>query len=482
MANCETACGTIHGIDLQGNVEWPRGLYILRRHFPRAALAIASHRRYPRHTGIAGSLQDHHAQCEVNFLHLQRLLQSFSAGSRLDVECTTGSAPSQQVGLCVLERSRYTALVYVTQSLPVWGERRIELHVRVYLDVAMAEVVASPPFITRLLARYPYPNPRMLARDEKWQLNRLLGEWLSCCFGMDTSRAATCSRPAAECRRFSWISIPGKYAASSRVAAFRVRDRTDHRYAPRSQARIAPGRHGYRCQPCARDSDGEVGTVSARPPVADRRSLDGPLARFVYASAMRSSNHSVFPGSGFPAITTMSPPCARDCNDGSDMVRSVLVGAWQIILMDSTIPGRVGGRVEAQELQRLDALLRDQPTTSTLVCLHHPPLPIGCAWLDEQRVSNGAELTTLLASHPQVRGVLWGHVHQEFERDAGAIKLMSTPSTCIQFAVGSDSFSLADLAPGMRWLDLYPDGRLTTHVQRLQDVTLDYDRNSSGYE
>jgi 3',5'-cyclic-AMP phosphodiesterase len=165
-----------------------------------------------------------------------------------------------------------------------------------------------------------------------------------------------------------------------------------------------------------------------------------------------------------------------------EMVRSVLIGGWQIILLDSTVPGRVGGSLGADELQRLDALLRERPAAHALVCLHHPPVPIGCAWLDEQKVADGAQMLALLDDHPHVRGVLWGHVHQEFERKTGALSLLSTPSTCIQFAAGSDRFRLAALAPGMRWLDLHTDGRIDTHVQRVQGFSLEYDRNSSGYD
>jgi uncharacterized protein len=135
-----------------------------------------------RHADIATLLRNHHAQCELNFLHLQRLLPEFCAGAQMQVACGTDNQGLQRIGFRALERSRYTALVSVTQESSLWAARSIELHVRVYLDVAMAEVVANPPAIKRLLARYPYPNPRMLARDEKWQLNRLLGEWLSCCF------------------------------------------------------------------------------------------------------------------------------------------------------------------------------------------------------------------------------------------------------------------------------------------------------------
>ena len=58
----------------------------------------------------------------------------------------------------------------------------------------------------------------------------------------------------------------------------------------------------------------------------------------------------------------------------------------------------------------------------SLVCLHHQPVPIGCEWLDEQMVADAAEIFAILDRFPGVRGVLWGHVHQQVDRRHGAIQ------------------------------------------------------------
>ena len=167
--------------------------------------------------------------------------------------------------------------------------------------------------------------------------------------------------------------------------------------------------------------------------------------------------------------------------DGAPMTRSVLVGGWHIVLLDSTIPGAVGGRLGRIELQRLDRLLGLQPALPTLVCLHHQPVAIGCAWLDEQMVEDAPELFEILAAHMQARALLWGHVHQEFAQQRGALQLLATPSTCVQFAPQSSGFRVDELPPGMRWLELCADGRLETRVERVQGVALPIDRNSAGY-
>ena len=171
----------------------------------------------------------------------------------------------------------------------------------------------------------------------------------------------------------------------------------------------------------------------------------------------------------------------RGLGRGAPMVRCVLVGNWQIVLLDSTVPGEVGGRLGPDELAMLDGLLGTVQAEHALVCLHHHPVDIGCAWLDEQRVEDGEAFIAMLRRHARVRAVLWGHVHQDIDRMHGNIRLMATPSTCIQFAPGSEDFRVDENAPGMRWLDLLPDGSIHTRVERVTGVSFQFDRDSTGY-
>ena len=73
--------------------------------------------------------------------------------------------------------------------------------------------------------------------------------------------------------------------------------------------------------------------------------------------------------------------------------------------------------------------------------------------------------STLLARHPGVRGVAWGHTHQPFDGMRGRIRLMGTPSTCMQFAQDADEFEIDDRPPGYRWIKLEPDGKIETGVE-----------------
>jgi len=156
-------------------------------------------------------------------------------------------------------------------------------------------------------------------------------------------------------------------------------------------------------------------------------------------------------------------------------------GNWRIVLLDSVIVGEVGGHLEDAQLTLLREALRDSDKP-TLVTLHHQPVAVGSQWIDSMGLDNGDALLRIVDQAPQVRGVLWGHVHQTYDDMRGHIRLMASPSTCVQFAPNSDDFALDEQQPGFRLLALTPDGKVHSQVLRTLDMPLGLDLASSGYE
>lgn len=147
--------------------------------------------------------------------------------------------------------------------------------------------------------------------------------------------------------------------------------------------------------------------------------------------------------------------------------RSILMDHWHLVLLDSNGPAKRGGRLLRTELDYLEIYLKAYPGHHTLVCLHHHPVPVMSKWMDEMALENAHELFDVLDRHPQVQGVVCGHVHQEFAIRRKDAQLMTTPSTCVQFVPRADSFARDTLGPGYRWLRLGADGTLETHVHYL---------------
>ena len=156
-------------------------------------------------------------------------------------------------------------------------------------------------------------------------------------------------------------------------------------------------------------------------------------------------------------------------------------GGWHIIMLDSTIRGKVPGNFCAQELAFLESALQAATGKHVLLALHHQPVPVGSTWLDQQRVGNADEFFKIVDRYSCVRGIIWGHVHQVFETERNGVKLMSVPSTCVQFQPGSHDFAVDKASPGYRWFDLYADGRILTGVSRVNGVEFVVDYTVKGY-
>jgi Icc protein len=149
--------------------------------------------------------------------------------------------------------------------------------------------------------------------------------------------------------------------------------------------------------------------------------------------------------------------------------RYVLHGGWQFILLDSCLPDdEVGGELAEMELDFLSTCLASNPQFPALVALHHQPVDVGSSWIDAVGLSNKQQFNKLIHTFPQVRAVLWGHVHQEFSLALNDVLYMTTPSTWVQFMPGADVCLYDDLQPGYRRIQLQESGRISTSVHRLK--------------
>lgn len=157
------------------------------------------------------------------------------------------------------------------------------------------------------------------------------------------------------------------------------------------------------------------------------------------------------------------------------------IGNWQLIFLDSSVPGKVYGEIFAQDLDLLEHTLSQTDAEHCLVAFHHHPVDVQCKWLDPIGLRNREALFAVLHRHTHVRGLLWGHIHQELDRMLDGLRCLATPSTCVQFMPGTEDFSVDSLSPGYRWLELHSDGSISTGVCRADHIDFEVDYNSKGY-
>ena len=164
------------------------------------------------------------AECDANYIRLLRLLPVLAAHRQRDYSQVPSSlaqrpanaAPEKaleglsfvftlaeleaepvSVEIKILEAFKYTTTLEIVQR-PVVREwmTNPSMLIRVYHDASTAEVVSYQGH-RNLEARYAQPNPKMYQSDEKSQVNRFLGEWLTHCLDVGHSAEKVWSTQAA---------------------------------------------------------------------------------------------------------------------------------------------------------------------------------------------------------------------------------------------------------------------------------------------
>lgn len=141
-------------------------------------------------------------------------------------------------------------------------------------------------------------------------------------------------------------------------------------------------------------------------------------------------------------------------------------GSWLCLGLDTHCPGEVPGRFgEAQARWLRDQLTEHGEGPSILFC-HHPPVDVGSQWMDPIGLQDRELMLEVIESFPRVRLICCGHVHHEFDGAIGGTRVVTSPSTGVQFDPNGTEPRFASAPPGCRVIEFTAD-RLTTRVLRL---------------
>jgi Icc protein len=177
-------------------------------------------------------------------------------------------------------------------------------------------------------------------------------------------------------------------------------------------------------------------------------------------------------------------------HDNSEMMEAVIKestnqvivkAGWAIILLDSHVVGEIHGNFSDLTLSYLSGVIEQHQDKHILISFHHQPVPIGSKWMDRYIIQNAHAFWRAIDGHKNIKAILWGHVHQEFDEHYKGIQLLSAPSTCIQFTPNNDEFAVEDTMPGYRWVELHDDGNIKTGVERVEYRDYGIDFTSHGY-
>ena len=198
---------------------------------------------------------------------------------------------------------------------------------------------------------------------------------------------------------------------------------------------------------------------------ADRALITGDLIQDDSAEAYERFRKLLLP-------LNMRMHCVPGNHDVRDLMRPVCsrppfsycareeVGDWLLVGLDSCVSGEAGGEVTRDEIRRFEKMASESRAKHILVSLHHPPVPMGSAWLDTVKLKNGKQLLDRLEKAGRVRLLVFGHVHQAYDDEQQGIRILGTPSTCRQFKPGSDDFDVDERPPAYRRIELFANGSI----------------------
>jgi len=139
----------------------------------------------------------------------------------------------------------------------------------------------------------------------------------------------------------------------------------------------------------------------------------------------------------------------------------------RLIALDTIVPGKGHGEMDAARLAWLDARLREQPDRPTFIFMHHPPFPTGLQHMDSINCRNADAMAELVKRYPNVERVACGHHHRSIQiRWAGTIGSVA-PSVAHQVVLDlmpHDDATFTMEPPGYHLHLWAPDTGTITHT------------------
>lgn len=163
--------------------------------------------------------------------------------------------------------------------------------------------------------------------------------------------------------------------------------------------------------------------------------------------------------------------------------KTLRLGNWGIIMLNSCVEGSIFGMLSHGELDFLEKTLfaYKKEDRYILIAIHHNPVPVNAEWLQNHSLQNTEDFFNIIDTYDKVKGVVFGHIHQDFKVSRNNVLMLGAPSTSIQFHPEHDYFSLDKENPGYRWLSLHENGNIGTGVRRVIGKKYKLDLRSKGY-
>ena len=169
------------------------------------------------------------------------------------------------------------------------------------------------------------------------------------------------------------------------------------------------------------------------------------------------------------AVLRGSFPAHGYLGDGPFIQFAIDVGPLRLIAIDTCVPERSEGALDAQRLAWLEEALAASRGRPVVIAMHHPPFRTLIGHMDKIGLLAGApELEAIVARHTNVERVICGHLHRAIDVRFGGTIACTAPGPAHQVCLDLDADAASAWTlepPAFRIFAWDPVGRrMVTHL------------------
>lgn len=140
-------------------------------------------------------------------------------------------------------------------------------------------------------------------------------------------------------------------------------------------------------------------------------------------------------------------------SDNIQHTTSLTLNDWQIVFLDSVIPGETPGHLKEKQFEILEQALEN--SSKTIVVMHHHPLPVS-EFMDRYIIDNHQAFVDFIKDEEKIKAVIFGHIHGEYHQKINHIDFYGCPASSVQFSqtAKSKDDGVASIQPGFRLIKL----------------------------
>lgn len=127
---------------------------------------------------------------------------------------------------------------------------------------------------------------------------------------------------------------------------------------------------------------------------------------------------------------------------------------WHICIIDTSEYPEDAGKLLWDQIVNLENNLKENIKKPTVIFMHHHPVEINSPWMDNMILNEAKKFNDLIRQNSQVKAVLFGHIHQVFEKTINNTFYGSAPSTSFQVMPNTQMFTVEKVMPGYRSIQL----------------------------